>query len=189
MIATIDRRIRHFLGGIRLGFRGVITLVKAAGHVQLVQMDGLAGEQLQDNELFQHYGYTSNPPAGTMAIVLPIGGRTAHGIIVATEHGGYRLKNLASGEVALYSDEGDSIVLRRGRLIEVTTQTLRINASDRVEMNTPLVTTTGEIQADLDITDQMPAGGRSMDSMRNSYNTHTHHENNSGDTNVPTQQV
>lgn len=148
MIREIDARIRRQLNGIRQAFRGVLTLVKAAGNVQLVQVDGLAGEQLQDNELFQHYGYTSNPPAGTMAIVLPMGGKTAHGIIIATEHGNYRLKNLESGEVAIYSDEGDSVILKRGRLIEVTTETLRINtqvmevnASASIDFNTPMVNT------------------------------------------------
>ena len=147
MIAEIDARIRRHLSGIRQTFRGVITLVKAAGHVQLVQVDGLAGEQLQDNELFQHYGYTSNPPAGSMAIVLPIGGKTAHGIIIATEHGTYRLKNLKPGEVALYSDEGDSVILKRGRVMEATTRTFRlntevmeVNASVKVDFNTPMVT-------------------------------------------------
>lgn len=147
MIREIDARITRKLAGIRQAFRGVLTLVKAAGAVQLVQGDGLATETLQDAELFQHYGYTSNPPAGTMAIVLPIGGKTAHGIIVATEHGEYRLKNLASGEVAIYTYEGDSIVLKRGRLIEVTTHTLKINtevmevnASSKIDFNTPMVT-------------------------------------------------
>lgn len=148
MIAEIDARIKRYANTIRQAFRGVLTLVKAAGNVQLVQVDGLAGEQLQDNELFQHYGYTSNPPPGTMAIVLPIGGKTAHGIIIATEHGNYRLKDLASGEVAIYSDEGDSVILKRGRLIEVTTETLRINtqvmevnASASIDFNTPMVNT------------------------------------------------
>jgi phage baseplate assembly protein V len=147
MIREIDARIRRHLSGIRQSFRGVITLVKAAGAVQLVQVDGLAGETLQSNELFQHYGYTSNVPAGTMAVVLPIGGKTAHGIIVATEHGSYRLKNLASGEVAIYTDEGDSIILKRGHLIEATTQTFRlntqvmeVNASTKIDFNTPMVT-------------------------------------------------
>lgn len=119
MIQQIDARIRRALGSIRLAFRGVLTLVKAAGAVQLVQLDGLAGEQLQDAELFQDYGFTSNPPAGTMAIVLPIGGKTAHGIVVATEHGGFRLKSLASGEVALYSKFGQVIKLRADGGIDI----------------------------------------------------------------------
>lgn len=197
MIAQIDKRISRALGGIRLAFRGVLTLVKAAGAVQLVQLDGLAGEQLQDAELFQDYGYTSNPPAGTMAIVLPIGGKTAHGIIVATEHGSYRLKNLQSGEVAIYTDEGDSIVLKRGRMIEATTQTFTLNAgvainlnaptitanaSTKVAMNTPLVSASTDVVAQGEISDH---GNKSMSGMRAAYNSHTHTDPQGGSVSVP----
>lgn len=153
MIAEVDTRIRRALAGVRQSFRGVLRLVKAAGAVQLVQIDGLAGEQLQDAELFQHYGYTSNPPAGTMAIIVPIGGKTSHGIAVATEHGGYRKKSLATGEVALYTDEGDCVVLNRGRVIrvvagtqlEVTAPLVTLKASTKVRMETPLVEITGQL--------------------------------------------
>lgn len=196
MIADIDKRIRRALGNIRLSFRGVLTLVKSAGAVQLVQLDGLAGERLQDAELFQDYGYTSNPPAGTMAIVLPIGGKTAHGIIVATEHGGFRFKNLKSGEVAIYTDEGDSIILKRGRLVEVTTQTLRVNATSlvefntaKVQMNAPLVATTGEIKADLDITDHNATQPKTMAGMRQTYDTHTHSDPQGGSVGTPSVQM
>lgn len=128
-LKVIDERIRRHLAGIRTAFRGVVTLVKAAGAVQLVQMEGLSGERLQAAEMFQQYGCTSNPPIGSMAIVLPLGGKTAHGIVIATEHGTYRLKSLKPGEVALYSDEGDSVILKRGRIMEVTTQTLNVNCA------------------------------------------------------------
>lgn len=147
MINEIRKLIDRRLAGLRLAYRGVITLVNAAGAVQLVQGEGLSGENGQDDELFQHYGYTSNPPPGTMKIVLPIGGKTSHSIIIATEHGDYRLQGLKSGEVAIYTDEGDRIVLKRGRLIEVTTETLRINtlvmevnADTKIDFNTPMVT-------------------------------------------------
>ena len=197
MIATIDKRFRRLVAGIRQAFRGVGTRVNSDAPVQLFQGEGLAGEQLQDNELMQHYGFTSRPPPGFMYVCLPIGGKTAHGIAVATEHASYRMKGLKSGEMAIYTDEGDSIVMKRGHLIEVTTQTLRINATTLVEINTPkvqmnapLVATTGQVKADLDITDKVPTGGKSMAAMRSAYNTHTHHENDvHGETNVPTQQV
>ena len=132
----VDSRIRVALSKIRLTFRAVISMVRSNTPVQLVQANGVAGETLQDNELFQHYGFTSNPLPGTMGIVVPVGGKTAHGIIIATEHGTYRLKSLASGEVALYTDEGDSIVLNRGRMINVTTQTMNINAANAVNIKT-----------------------------------------------------
>ena len=190
MIGEVDARISRALGKIRQAFRGVGSGVNSSAPVQLFQGEALAGEQLQDNELMQHYGFTSRSPPGFMFVCVPVGGKTAHGIAVATEHASYRLQGLESGEMAIYTDEGDSIILKRGHLIEVTTETLRITATTKVEIITPLVTTTGQVQADLDITDKVPAGGKSMASMRASYNTHTHHENDaSGETNVPTQQV
>ena len=196
-IEQIDRRIRALLGGMRLAVRGVLTLVKAAGAVQLVQLDALAGEQLQDNELFQHYGFTSNPLPGTMAIVLPIGGRTAHGVIIATEHGSYRLKSLQSGEVALYTDEGDHVILKRGRVIEVTTQTFRVNADVAIEMNAPTITgnaavsvslNTPVVNASLDIKaagDVFDHTTKTMSGMRAAYNTHTHPGDSGGTTGTP----
>lgn len=200
MLKQIDARIRRQLSGIRLAFRGVVTLVKAAGAVQLVQLDGLAGERLQDAELFQHYGCTSNPPAGSMAIVLPIGGRTAHGIIIATEHGNYRLKNLLSGEVALYTDEGDSIILKRGRIMEVTTHTFRVNATTAIELNapsitgtastsvsfvTPVVNASAAIVAQGDITDSAATMPKTMAGMRVTYNGHTHSDPQGGSVGAP----
>lgn len=177
MIKEIDARIKRSLGKIRLAFRGVISLVNAAGSIQLMQGEGLAGEQLQDNELFQHYGYTSHPPAGTMCVVLPIGGQTAHGIIVATEHGSYRLQGLESGEVAVYTDEGDSIVLKRGHLIEVTTQTLRIDASSEVEIYSPVLTISGDISTSGTITNN----GKRVDSSH----SHSGVQVGGGNTGVP----
>ncbi|MEX3688851.1 phage baseplate assembly protein V [Paraburkholderia sp. BR14263] len=136
----VDGRIRIAMSKIRLAFRAVLSIVGSDAGVQLVQGQGVAGETLQDNELFQHYGFTSNPPAGTMAVVIPVGGKTAHGIIVATEHAAYRKKSLATGEVAIYTSEGDFIVLRQGRVIDISTQTLNINADNAVNIKTGKLT-------------------------------------------------
>lgn len=113
MWADVDKRIKRALGSIRLAFRARLTRVNSSPEVSLVQADGLKLEKLQDNELFQDYGFTSCPPPGTEAIVLPIGGSTAHGIVIATEHGSYRLTGLKSGEVALYSQFQQVIKLRQ----------------------------------------------------------------------------
>lgn len=150
----VDKRIRRAMAGVRQGFRGVLTRTRSTGSVQLVQGDGVAGEQLQDNELFQHYGFTSHPLPGTMAVILPVGGKTSHGIVIATEHGSYRLKALAPGEVALYTDEGAKIVMKRGRLIEtdcdvfkVNCKTWEVNASDKADFNTPMLTASAQVTA------------------------------------------
>ena len=80
MTDPIQRQISRALGSIRSAFRAVLTLVESGAGVQLAQADGLAGEPVQAAEVFQHYGLTSNPPAGSMAVVLPLGGKTSHGI-------------------------------------------------------------------------------------------------------------
>lgn len=154
MYQDIDRRIRRALGGLRLAFRAVLTRVDAAAAVQFVQADALAGERLLDNELFQHYGFTSRPLPGTMAVVLPVGGKTSHGIVIATEHGDYRLRALESGEVAIYTDEGAHIVLKRGRLIEVECDEYRVNcttytvnAESAANFTTPMVTASAQVTA------------------------------------------
>jgi len=150
VIKDIDSRIARKLASIRKPFRGRLHgIANTKPGVTLISGIGLAGEPIQDNELFQHYGITTCPPEGSEFIVLPIGGKTSQGVIIATEHGTYRLKGLKPGEVALYSDEGDSVVLKRGRLIEATTVTFKINASNKVEMNTPLLQVNGgDIKAD-----------------------------------------
>ncbi|MCW3482113.1 phage baseplate assembly protein V [Neisseriaceae bacterium JH1-16] len=150
----VDRRIQRALNGVRQTFRGVLAQVNSQSPVQLVQTDALAGERLQDSELFQHYGFTSTPLPGTMAVVLPLGGQTSHGIVVATEHGSYRLKALQPGEVALYTDEGAKIVLKRGRVIETECDVFRVNckswevnASSKAAFTTPQLTASAELVA------------------------------------------
>ncbi|CFQ99849.1 phage baseplate assembly protein V [Yersinia enterocolitica] len=156
---NVDSRINAALNRIRKAFRAVLTRVNSDGQVQTVQARGLAGEQLQDNELFQHYGFTSNPLPGTMAVILPLGGATSHGIVIATDHGSYRLKGLKSGEVALYTDEGAKIVLKRGRIIDVECDTYRVtcknyevNAEEKADFNTPMVTASEQVTAQNKIT-------------------------------------
>ncbi|CAG9412041.1 hypothetical protein NVI2019_OHEONHNH_00835 [Providencia alcalifaciens] len=114
MWSQINQRINQALNSIRMAFRAQLNAANSEGKVQTMQGEGLSGESLQGQEIFQHYGFTSHPLPGTEAIVLPLGGRSSHGIVIATEHGAYRLTGLKTGEVALYTDEDAKIVLKRG---------------------------------------------------------------------------
>jgi len=150
----IDKRIRKALSGIRLAFRGVLTRITTTGGVQTAQVAGLAPEGLEGIEMFQQYGFTAAPPEGAMAIVLPLGGRTSHGIVIATEHSSYRLQGLESGEVAIYTDEGTSIILKRNRIIsmecddwELTCKRMKVNASESVAFTTPELSTSEKLTA------------------------------------------
>lgn len=159
---------------------------------------GRPGETFTDREVFQHYGLTSRPLEGAEGILLKQGNNI---ILIASDDRRYRIA-ISDGEVALYTDEGDHIHMKRGRLIEVVTDTLKITAGTKVEMttplvemiasskvlmDTPLVETSGEVRAEQDITDS-GGSGRSMRSMREKYNQHKHPEDASGDTEIPREQ-
>lgn len=94
----VNQRIGQALQNIRQAFRAVSSATDSTTKVQMMQLKGLAGENLDGAEYFQHYGITSNPPAGSMAIAVPLNGSTSHTVILATEHGTYRLKALQTGK-------------------------------------------------------------------------------------------
>ena len=76
---------------MRAAFRGKITLVVSSEPIQRVQLNGLADEVLQELEHLQEFGFASNPPEGSEAVVIPLGGDTTHGVVVATQHGCFRI--------------------------------------------------------------------------------------------------
>lgn len=57
----------------------------------------------------------------------------------------FRLQALAPGEVALYTDEGDKLHFKRGRVIDIQTATLNIRASSAVNIDSPVINHTGKI--------------------------------------------
>lgn len=198
MWGQVDQRIRAALRGLRLAFRGRLTRVKSNLTIQQVQVKGLAGEQLQDAEFFQHFGFTSCPPAGTQCIVLPMGGQSSHSIIIATENGAYRIQNLASGEVAIYSSEGAYVHIKKGRIIEadcdeyrvktkkyiVEAEQYSVEASDNAAFTTPKLDTSQDFKAGGEIEDNKST----MNGMRQTFDDHDHeHGGDAGTTGKPNQ--
>ncbi|MDG6895034.1 phage baseplate assembly protein V [Volucribacter amazonae] len=138
---------QHIAESLRQAFRGRINLVNSQDNIQKVQLSALADETLQDVEFIQHFGLTSVPPANSQAIILPLGGETSHSVVIATEHGSFRLKALQEGEVAIYDQSGSSVILKQGKLIEMHCENLIINASQKVQINSPLVETSQVLTA------------------------------------------
>ncbi len=120
---------------------GRITASSDDGPTQRHQV-ALGPDDTRDGlRLLSGYGFTAVPQPGAEALVVFLGGNRTDGIIIATGDRRYRLRSLAPGEVAMHTDEGDSIVMKRGGTIEV-------NASTKVQVNSPLVETTGDVIAD-----------------------------------------
>jgi phage baseplate assembly protein V len=183
----IDERIRRKLAGMRQAFRGVVTLVNAAGAVQLVQGEGLNGEKLQGMEYFQHFGSTSNPPEGTMYVTIPLGGKTVHCIIVGTEHADHRLKGLLPGESALYNAFSMKIHLTKdGIVVDGGGKDINIQNTPHIIATTAKFTIAGDLEVTGNVTAfSGTAAPISMSAMKLTYNGHKHADPASGSTGIP----
>ena len=131
------RRIQSMIG------RCLITLMDDSKGFQICQAEVLADEVRDGMERYQNYGFSSVPLKGAEGVILFPGGDRSHGIVIVVEDPINRPTGLASGEVVIYTDEGDEIRLKRGKIMEITTNTLRINAATKVEINSPLVEVNG----------------------------------------------
>lgn len=149
LLGPIRHRLAHLVA------RALVTLVNDATKMQTLQLGLLADEALDGAEHWQPYGFTYKPHAGAEALVLAVGGHRAHSVVIACADRRYRLTSLEDGEVALYTDEGDKVHFKRGRVIDVLTETMNISASAGVNFATPVITTTGKI---VSVGDQVAGG-------------------------------
>lgn len=100
--------------------RAVVQLVDDGTKLQRLQLVVLDGETRSGLERFQEYGLTSVPMAGAEAVVVFVGGRRDHGLVVGVDDRRYRPTGLAPGEVALYHKDGAQVLLKADGSIEVT---------------------------------------------------------------------
>lgn len=121
-----------------LAGRAILTAVNDSENMQFVQLKALAGESLDKIRRFQEFGFTSNPPSGTEAIMISLGGNRENAVIIATDHRQYRFKPLQSGESAIYTDDGTYIVLKKAGEVEIKTAT-------HVNIDVPDATFTGNL--------------------------------------------
>lgn len=125
--------------------RGVIQAVQDEKR-QLVQMSGLAGETLDQVERFQEYGFTSHPLPGAEAVAVFVGGGRSHGLVIAVDDTRYKLI-LEPGEVALYDDLGQKVVLKRtgvevaskGTLDATADGDIRVESTTKITLEAPAI--------------------------------------------------
>jgi phage baseplate assembly protein V len=100
----------------------------------------LADEDMQGVEHVEPYGFTSRPQGGAEGVILNIGGQRGACVGINFGNRGVRVTGLKSGEVCVYTDEGDKITLKRDRRITVETLHLEIDAQEDVTVDTKLYT-------------------------------------------------
>lgn len=171
--------------------RAVVTGLNTASKCQMLQVDLLANEQKENVEHLEPYGFTSAPHTGAEGVAVFPDGDRSHGVILMVADRRYRIKGLKAGEVAIYTDEGDSITLKRGNTIEAQTknwiinsETCSLNATQKITLNSPLVEATKDMKAGGDMSDKTS----SMQALRDTYNEHDH-EYDDGTTDTPNQEM
>lgn len=127
LMAPIITRIRRVCLG------AIIRRVDDGGDLQRMQVESI-GHSVYDNvEKFEQFGFTSNPPLGLDAIIIE---RCGKHIIVAIGDRKYRIKNLESGDTAIYDAHNQTIILNKDGITVTDTQ------NNTVVMNSDGINTT-----------------------------------------------
>lgn len=121
-LAPLQRRMATLIG------RCILSAAQSGAGVQTVTVKIMADEEMRGVEYLESYGFTSVPHPGAEGVVLDVAGQRASCVAIALGNRQYRLRGLKTGEVALYTDEGDSIILKKGRKIHVTTEAFLVDA-------------------------------------------------------------
>ena len=148
VLKPLRRKVRQLVS------RGVATLIDPNELMQVLQVELLKGEVLDDVEHFEGYGFTAHAPGEPEVLTASLNGQRSHTVAIAVANRLFRLKGLAKGEVALYTDEGDVIHFKRGNHILVDAMTkvtsrapnVDIIASTKVTMTTPECEITGKLK-------------------------------------------
>lgn len=159
----LSRRVRLMVA------RAVLKLINDGPALQELQLQLLADEVRGRAERFQNYGFTSVPLPGAEAVAVSVGGSRSHLVVIAVDDRRHRLRDLEPGEVAIYTDQGDRIVIKRdGNIL--------VHASTLVRVECPRTEFSGDVHVEGSITcenDVSDANG-SMQEVRDTYNGHTH---------------
>jgi len=114
------------------------------GKVQTARTEATENDSKDDVERWQDYGFAGNPGDG-QGLVINAGGHT---IVLRLDRIAER-PQLAAYEVAVWHKEGHMVRLKEGRVVEWDCDQFIVNASAGVIFNTPTVTASGEIVAEL----------------------------------------
>lgn len=146
ILSAIERLGRRMSAAIGVGR---VTLVDDDGGAQSIQVRLSANEIRDAAPRIAEYGFTSNPPPGSDAVIVFIAGDRSQGIVIATGNQTYRLTGLGDGDVALYDTRGQHVKLTATGMILDAPLGLTVNGNVTIVGDT---TQTGAITATQEIT-------------------------------------
>lgn len=161
LLGPMARRLGNLVG------RGRIRAVNSTAKMQSLQLGLLAGETKDAVEHFEPFGFTSRPLAGAEHITLFLDGDRSHGVTIVVADRRYRLTGLEDGEAALHDAYGNKVHLKRDGTLDVL-------ASVKVQITSPLVSISGDLQVAGDISASLVTGSTDVVGGGKSLASHTH---------------
>ena len=151
LLAPLARQIGNLLA------RGVVSAVNSAPKMQRLQLRLMADEAKDDVEHFEPFGFTSKPLPGAEHVTVFMDGDRSHGITLVVADRRYRLAALGDGEAALHDAYGNKVHLKKDGTLDVV-------ASAKVQITSPLVTMSGNLQVAGTVTaaTDVVGGGKSL---------------------------
>ena len=113
--------------------RCVILAVDTKTKTQELQIEALKDEVIDNIEHRQTYGFTSVPLAGAEGIVLAISASRNNAVVIGVEDTRYRIQGLENGDVAIYDDKGQTVLLTKDG-ISITAKKLNIKTETDIEL-------------------------------------------------------
>lgn len=131
MLDGLKRRVQMMIA------TGLVKLISDDKALQQLSVALRAGEEASELEHMLPYGFTHHPHQDTEAVVVFPTGDRSFGLVLAVADRRYRLKSLEQGEVALYDDKNQAIILRRNRV--------EVKAPQGLYVETPKATFTQDV--------------------------------------------
>jgi phage gp45-like len=149
-IERLSRRVLTMIAPAR------ISATDDTGNIHSAQIGISSTPEIIDKVPVTHYyGFHTNVPANTDAIVIFGNGDRSRPVIVGHNNIKARPKNFKPGEVALFTDEGDTLKFSRQQAVSLTagnSYTLSskagtVKGTDTVTIDTPQTHHTGDVHA------------------------------------------
>lgn len=161
VMAPLARRLGNMVA------RGAVSAVNSATKMQSLQLRLMADEAKDNVEHFEPFGFTSKPLAGAEHVTVFMDGDRSHGITLVVADRRYRITGLQDGEAALHDAYGNKAHFKKDGTLEVV-------ASTKVQIASPLVTMSGDLQVTGNITALNVTGTNDVTGGGKSLKTHTH---------------
>jgi len=120
--------------------RGKVLSANQSGARGKIKIQASNGEIFEAEEV-QLYGFSSYAPAGSEVVLVSRGGNRDSSLVLASNQGAIRPRDLASGEVAIFAGDNVVLKLRNNGNLEATLSKIKIenDSHELVEVLSDLV--------------------------------------------------